>query len=130
MLRISTYLSNTNVQIGARYNVSRKSTELYSHGIRAGAAYVNADPDEVVFGSSATQLFRDLFISFDFPRGSEMVVSKLKYEANIASWAQLAEWKGLTVRWWTATSRTYAVLDPDIKAIAQMVHTMADALIE
>jgi selenocysteine lyase/cysteine desulfurase len=144
------------VQLGATYNTGQKSTDLYNKGITAGAAYVNASPDEVVFGSSATQLFRNLSIALDFPRDSEIIVSKLDHEANIASWVQLAEWKGFVLKWWTATNPTNPVLDPaelrkllssrtrlvtcthtsnilgtisDIKAIARMVHEVPDALL-
>jgi selenocysteine lyase/cysteine desulfurase len=144
------------VQLGATYSTGKKSTDLYNKGITAGAAYVNAGPDEVVFGSSTTQLFRNLSIALDFPRDSEIIVSQLDHEANIASWVQLAEWKGFALRWWTATSPTNPILDPtelqkllsprtrlvtcthtsnilgtisDIKAIARMVHEVPDALL-
>lgn len=144
------------MQLGATYNIGKKSTDLYSQGIEAGAAYVNASPDEVVFGSSANQLFRNLSIALNLPRESEIIVSNLDHEANIASWVQLAEWKGFTIKWWTATSQTNPVLVPaelqklltprtrlvtcthtsnilgtisDIKTIAQMVHKVPDALL-
>ncbi len=136
--------------------MGKRSTELYSQGTRAGAAYVNASPEEVVFGSSATQLFRNLSIALNFPRNSEIIVSKLDHEANIASWVQVAEWKSFTIKWWTAINPTNPVLDPaelqklltprtrlvtcthtsnilgtisDIKSIARMVHKVPDALL-
>jgi selenocysteine lyase/cysteine desulfurase len=144
------------VQLGATYNVGKKSTDFYDQGVRAGATYVNAHPDEVVFGSSTTQLFRNLSIALDFPRDSEIIISKVDHEANIASWVQLAEWKNFTIKWWTATNPTNPVLDPaelqklltprtrlvtcthtsnilgtisDIKGIARMVHKVPDALL-
>jgi selenocysteine lyase/cysteine desulfurase len=117
---------------------------------------VNASLDEVVFASSATQLFRNLSIALNFPPYSEIIISKLDHEANIASWVQLAKWKDFTVKWWSATCQTNPVLDPvqlqmlltprtrlvtcthtsnilgtisDIKAIARMVHRVPDALL-
>lgn len=83
-------------------------------------------------------------------------MSKIDHEANIASWVQLAGWKGLTVKWWTASSPTNPVLDIaelqrlltpntrlvtcthtsnilgtlcDIKSIAKVVHNVPDALL-
>lgn len=109
-----------------------------------------------MFGSSTTQLFRNLSIALDLPQDSEIIVSKLDHEANIASWVQLAKWKGFSIKWWTATSPTNPVLDPaelqklltprtrlvtcthtsnilgtisDIKKIAQTVHKVPDALL-
>lgn len=45
--RISTYLSKTNVQLGASYTVGQKSTSLYSAGYEAAAKYINASPEEI-----------------------------------------------------------------------------------
>ncbi|KAK5077651.1 hypothetical protein LTR70_009555 [Exophiala xenobiotica] len=103
---ITTYLTTTNVQLGASYPVSQTSTSLFSAGHAAGAAYVNAKTEEVVFGPSTTQHFRNLSVALKTEPGDELVVSKLDHEANIASWVQLAEWKGLTIKWWIPTQNT------------------------
>lgn len=100
------YLMTSNVQLGASYPVSQKSTSLFSEGHNAGAKYVNADPSEVVFGPSTTQLFRNLSVALKVEPGSEIVLSNLDHEANLAPWIQLAEWKGLTVKWWIPTKNT------------------------
>jgi len=66
------------------------------------AKYINADPSEVVLGPSTTQLFRNLSLAlYDYlGPGDEIVISKLDHEANIASWIQLAQWRGCKVVWW------------------------------
>lgn len=103
---ISDYLSLTNVQLGASYPVSRVSTKKFDEGYIAGAKYINASPKEVVFGPSTTQLFRNLSIALKIEKGSEIVLSKLDHEANLAPWVQLAEWKCLTIKWWIPTKNT------------------------
>ncbi|KAK6387117.1 uncharacterized protein PV06_07695 [Exophiala oligosperma] len=117
---ISTYLSSTNVQLGASYPVSQTSTSKFNQGYLAGAKYINASPNEVVFGPSTTQLFRNLSIALKIEPGSEIVLSNLDHEANLAPWVQLAEWKGLTVKWWIPTKNTNSNprLEPDdLKAL-------------
>ena len=66
------------------------------------AKYINADPTEVVLGPSTTQLFRNLSLAlYDYlGPGDEIVISKIDHEANIASWVQLAEWRGCKIVWW------------------------------
>lgn len=103
---ITTYLLTSNVQLGASYPVSQTSTSLFNAGYAAGAAYVNAKPQEVVFGPSTTQMFRNLSVALKTEPGDEFVISKLDHEANIAAWVQLAEWKGLTVKWWVPSENT------------------------
>lgn len=112
---ITRYLSTNNVQLGASYPVSQKSTSLFSEGHQAGAKYINADPSEVVFGGATTQLFRNLSVALKVEAGQEIVLSNLDHEANLAPWVQLAEWKGLTVKWWIPSKNTESnpKLEPD-----------------
>ncbi len=103
---ITKYLSTNNVQLGASYPVSQKSTSLFSEGHEAGAKYVNADPSEVVFGGATTQLFRNLSVALKVEPGQEIVLSNLDHEANLVPWVQLAEWKGLSIKWWIPSKNT------------------------
>ncbi|KAK5407321.1 hypothetical protein LTR06_008063 [Exophiala xenobiotica] len=103
---ISSYLSSTNVQLGASYPISQESTNKFNQGHIVGAKYINASPKEVVFGPSTTQLFRNLSIALKIEPGTEIILSNLDHEANLAPWVQLAEWKGLTVKWWIPTKNT------------------------
>jgi len=88
--------------------------------------------------------------------GSEIILSKLDHEANVASWLQLAGWRGLTVKWWSSSDRQNPKLEcealktllsdktrlvacthasnvlgsiSDIKAIARTVHTIPGAFL-
>lgn len=157
-VRISDYLLNNNVQLGATYTTSVQSTELFDIGCKAVATYINCDADEVVLGPSTTQLFRNLSLSlYDYiTPDSEIIVSQLDHEANIASWVQLAAWKGCTLKWWSSDRPTNPQLDPavlrrlmsartklvacthtsnvlgtinDIRAIAAAVHEVPGALL-
>ncbi|KAJ9616749.1 hypothetical protein H2200_000468 [Cladophialophora chaetospira] len=106
IISISDYLSHNNVQLGASYPVSQVSTDKFNDGHLAGAKYINAKPNEVVFGPSTTQLFRNVSVALKVEPGAEIVLSNLDHEANLAPWVQLAEWKGLTVKWWIPSKNT------------------------
>ena len=60
----------------------------------------------VVLGGSTTQLFRNLSHSLSFPEGSEVILSKLDHEANLASWISLAERQSLVIKWWAPSAST------------------------
>lgn len=97
---IRDYLTGTNVQLGASYTVSKKATALYGAAYKAAAKYINANPDEIAFGSSTTQLFRNLSYALKFNAGDEIVISWIDHESNIASWVDLAERQNLVLKWW------------------------------
>ncbi|EMC99319.1 hypothetical protein BAUCODRAFT_31636, partial [Baudoinia panamericana UAMH 10762] len=155
---ITDYLLSNNVQLGASYATSQTSTKLFGEGCAATARYVNASPEEVVLGPSTTQLFRNLSLSLYnyITPDSEIIISKLDHEANIAPWVQLAEWRGCTVKWWDSPDKTNPTLDCDrlrslmtektklvtcthtsnvlgtinnVKAIAKTVHEVPGALL-
>ncbi|KAL8998619.1 MAG: hypothetical protein Q9169_002370 [Polycauliona sp. 2 TL-2023] len=155
---IRTYLEETNVQLGASYNIGQKATQKYNKGLQAAADFINADVSEIVIGPSTTQLFANLSQSFalSFPSHAEIIVSSLDHEANISSWVRLAKIRNLTVKWWTPGPGDDLKLTPenlrsllsektklvtcthtsnilgsihDIKGIADEVHTIPGAML-
>ncbi|PYH97727.1 PLP-dependent transferase [Aspergillus ellipticus CBS 707.79] len=115
---IVSYLSNTNVQLGATYKTSKLSTASYGHGYDAAARFINASPDEICLGVSTTQLLHNLSTALDFRPGDELILSKLNHEANSAAWDRIATHLGLTVKWWAATDPRNPICDPnDLKQL-------------
>ncbi|KAF2157155.1 PLP-dependent transferase [Myriangium duriaei CBS 260.36] len=116
---VSTYLATTNVQLGASYPIGQQSTKLYEHGFQSAAEYINATRDSIVLGSSTTQLYRNLSLAlFDhITPGSEIILSTIDHEANLASWVQLASFRGATIKWWhpsfSPSNTTNPHLTPD-----------------
>lgn len=113
--RITTYLTSTNVQLGASYPVGQASTKLVADGNAAVAKYINASPDEVVLGPSTTQLFRNLSISLYsyIQPGDEIICSKLDHEANVASWIQMAKDRSATLKWYEPVDKQNPQITPD-----------------
>lgn len=104
--RISDYLLNTNVQLGADYSVSLRSTNrVLAEGPTEAAKLLNAtSPDEIVFGSSSTLNLENLArgLEKDIQPGDEFIVTG-EHEANVGPWKKLADRRGATVKYWQAT---------------------------
>ncbi|QSZ34065.1 hypothetical protein DSL72_005653 [Monilinia vaccinii-corymbosi] len=153
---IRDYLINSNVQLGGSYNVGKQANASYAAGYEAAAKYINASPSNIVLGSSTTQNFWNLSQAFDFPPGSELVISSIDHESHIDSWVALAASQNFTIKWWTPASSRNPVLTPqslepllssktalvtlthasnilgtihDIRAISTLVHTIPGALL-
>ncbi|RGP64327.1 hypothetical protein FLONG3_9600 [Fusarium longipes] len=102
---IRDYLISHNVQMGGSYDASQIAAKKVKAGYEAGAQYINALPDEIVYGASSTQLLRNLALGLTFAEGDEIIVSTLDHEANIAPWIDLAERQGLGIRFWNPTGQ-------------------------
>ncbi|UNI21144.1 hypothetical protein JDV02_007160 [Purpureocillium takamizusanense] len=102
---IRDYFTTANVQLGASYAVGQRATARYDAAHDAGARFVNARSDEVVFGPSTTQLLRNLSLALGGPGsrlrpGDDIVVSAIDHEANVAPWVDLADRHDLVLKWW------------------------------
>lgn len=100
--RVRDYLLTETVQLGASYDASRKSGDAVDRGRAAIAQLVNAaQPQEVVMGGTATQLFEQLAraLSKKWQPGDEVIVTDFDHEANIGPWRNLAA-QGIVIREW------------------------------
>lgn len=103
---IHEYFMNMNVQPASPYPLSEQATARLNAGYEAGAEYINASVDEIVFGSATTQLVRNLSTALVVKPGDEIVLSSLDHEAHLAAWVQVAKWKNLKVKWWIPSKNT------------------------
>lgn len=137
---------------------ARRDRYGFTKGIWLCHLHVLTQLTTSVLGPSTTQLFRNLSFALynHLEPGTEIILSKLDHEANIAAWLQMAEWRGVTVKWWGSADTQNPQLDcdvlktllsaktrfvacthasnvlgtiNDIKKIAQLVHTMPNALL-
>jgi cysteine desulfurase family protein (TIGR01976 family) len=83
------------------FPTSRETDETIAQARIAGADFLGADPDEVVFGANSTSLLLHLSRSFARTIGpaDEVVVTRLDHDANVRPWLLAAADAGATVRW-------------------------------
>ncbi|KAL5512456.1 hypothetical protein ACEPAG_3109 [Sanghuangporus baumii] len=108
--KVSDYLMNTNVQLGASYDVSIKSTNRVAEGAETTVQLINAaSPDEVTFASSSTQAVENLAraIEKDVLDDEELIITG-EHEANAGPWKKLAARRGLTIKTWPHTQSASA----------------------
>ena len=97
---IAEYLRESNANIGAPYETSRRTDELVTHARERAAAFLGCSSGEVAFGPSMTAL--NFLLTRAFARtlreGDEIVVTTLDHDGNIAPWLELAHDLGIVVR--------------------------------
>ncbi|OCH96474.1 PLP-dependent transferase [Obba rivulosa] len=112
--RISDYLLNTNVQLGADYPVSISSTSRVAEGAEAARELFNAtSTDEIAYGSSSTMLIENLAraMEADVIEGEEIIVTG-EHESNAGPWKKLAARRGAIIKIWHATQLSSAPNNP------------------
>ena len=100
--RMSDYLLRTNANHGGGFKTSIESDAVVHEAHKAVADFLGAArPEEIVFGANMTTL--TFMLSRALGRrlgpGDEIVVTRLDHDANISPWLQMAEDRGVTVRW-------------------------------
>jgi cysteine desulfurase family protein (TIGR01976 family) len=97
---VSGYLLTANANSGGRFLTSMVTDDVIAAARAAASDLLGVMSDEVVFGPNMTTLNFALSrtAARDWRPGDEVVVTKLDHDANIAPWLELAEDKGLDVK--------------------------------
>ena len=102
--------SNGAVHRGA-HQLMEESTDAYEQGRADIAAFVGADPDELVFTKNATEAINLVSYAVGDNRFAHGVVgpadvivtTELEHHANLIPWQELARRTGATLRWYGVT---------------------------
>jgi cysteine desulfurase family protein (TIGR01976 family) len=99
--RMSSYMSETQVQPGYPNSVSMDAAKRMNHGHQLMAEFIGADRNEVTISASTSiniyvlaQALRGLWQA-----GDEIIVSTLNHEANSGPWRRLEEFGIKIVEW-------------------------------
>ncbi len=126
--RLTDYLLNTNVQLGASYKTSVISGERVLESQRKMAKYLNADsPEEIMLGPSTTMLLQNLSRSMEntLQPGDEVIITDSDHEANVGPWINLGR-KGIGVKTWKISKQNFRLelneleklMSPNTKLVA------------
>lgn len=119
MHRITDYLTNYDVQLGASYEVSAKAGKVLDRAHQSIAQYIHAKRnEEIVIGPSTTMLLRvlSLTISSGWKTGDEVIVTNSDHEANVSCWTDLKK-KGIKVSVWKVNKKTLQFELDDLKKL-------------
>ena len=118
--------SYANVHRGL-HTLANETTDAYEAARNKVAAFINAEPGEIVFtkgGTEAVNLVAHGIGTFLQP-GDEIVVSQMEHHANIVPWHFLREKQGVVLKWVPVTDdgeldleAFQALLGPKTKVVA------------
>lgn len=118
--RISDYLLNSAVQLGASYSESVDAGARVMQARESVARLINAlHPEECVMGGSTTHLLQILCraIAPSIQAGDEIIVTNCDHEANIGPWMRLCEERGATLRVWAVSPQSLELELDDLDAL-------------
>jgi cysteine desulfurase family protein (TIGR01976 family) len=97
---IGNYLLHHNANTHWAFPTSVETDAIISGARNALAEFLNASPNEIVFGANMTTLTFHLAraLGRGYVRGDEIVVTELDHHANVAPWRALEKERGVTVR--------------------------------
>jgi cysteine desulfurase family protein (TIGR01976 family) len=118
--RITDYLLNSAVQLGASYSESVDAGARVMQARESVAQLINAyHPEECVMGGSTTHLLQILCraIAPSIQPGDEIIVTNCDHEANIGPWVRLCEQTGATLRVWAVNPDSIELELNDLDAL-------------
>jgi cysteine desulfurase family protein (TIGR01976 family) len=118
--RVSDYLLNSAVQLGASYSESVNAGARVMQARESVARLINARyPEECVMGGSTTHLLQILCraLAPSIGPGDEIVVTDCDHEANIGPWVKLCEERGATLRVWGVSLNSMELELADLEAL-------------
>jgi cysteine desulfurase family protein (TIGR01976 family) len=94
------YLFHHNANTHWAYPTSEETDAIIDSARSVLADFLNATPEEIVFGANMTTLTFHLAraLAREFARGDEIVITELDHHANIAPWRRLEKECGVIVR--------------------------------
>ena len=98
--------------------LGEEATDAYESARARVAAFIGADPGEIVFTKNATEAINLVAYAMSnagsVGPGDEVLVSELEHHANLVPWQQLCERTGATLRWFRVTPDGRLDLDLDL----------------
>jgi cysteine desulfurase family protein (TIGR01976 family) len=95
-------LLTTNANLGGFFETTVAAERIVDEVHKAMADFLGAaTPEEIIIGANMTTLTYHMSrtLGRDFKPGDEIVLTRMDHEGNVSPWLQLAEDRGLTVRW-------------------------------
>ncbi|MGH3191421.1 MAG: aminotransferase class V-fold PLP-dependent enzyme [Streptosporangiaceae bacterium] len=107
--------------------LGEEATDAYESARARVAAFIGADPGEIVFTKNATEAINLVAYAMSNAKsvgpGDEVLVSELEHHANLVPWQQLCERTGATLRWFRVTPE--GTLDLDLDLITERTKIVA-----
>ncbi|MDT7571141.1 MAG: cysteine desulfurase / selenocysteine lyase [Actinomycetota bacterium] len=110
----------SNVHRGV-HTLSQEATDAYEAARSTIAAFIGAQPDEVVFTKNVTESLNLVAYSLGNPGspiplgpGDEIVVTEMEHHSNLVPWQLLAERTGATLKWFGLTDEGRLDLADDV----------------
>ena len=97
---MSDYLFNHNANGHWAFPTSNETDALIAASRQILADFLNAAPDEIVFGQNMTSLTFHLAraLGRNFAAGDEIIVTELDHHANVDTWRSLEKERGIVIR--------------------------------
>jgi cysteine desulfurase / selenocysteine lyase len=96
--------------------LGEEATEVYEGARAKVAAFLHADPGEVVFTKNATEAINLVAyaLTASLGAGDEILITEMEHHANLVPWQQLAARTGATLRWFKVAPDGRLEVDPSL----------------
>jgi cysteine desulfurase family protein (TIGR01976 family) len=117
---VSKCLLETNANLGGFFETTIAAQAVVDDAHQAMADFLGAGtPDEVIIGANMTTLTYHMSrtLGRGFDPGDEIIVTRMDHEGNVSPWLQLADDRGLSVRFLPFDTGSWQVEEADLRKL-------------
>ena len=117
---VAAALAGAASNLGGAFEASRRADAIYEQAHAAMADLLGAASGrEIVIGQSMSMLTFQIARSLAraWQPGDEVIVTRMDHEGNVSPWLQVAEERGLAVKWLPFNRETWRIEEEDLAAL-------------
>jgi cysteine desulfurase family protein (TIGR01976 family) len=116
---MASHLRGGTANSGGAFATSVETDRTSADAHDAMADLLGGKPDEIAFGPNMTSLTFGVSraLARDWGAGDEIILTRLDHDANVSPWLQIAEDRGMTVRWLDFDAATGRWAADDLKPL-------------
>jgi cysteine desulfurase family protein (TIGR01976 family) len=116
---ISHAIVHSNANLGGFFPTTLAAEQVVVEAHKAMADFLGGSEEEIIIGANMTSLTYHMSrtLGRTFAAGDEIIVTRMDHEGDVSPWLQMAEDRGLTVRWLPFNEETWQIEEEALRAL-------------
>ena len=110
---------HSNANLGGFFKTTKAADQIVLDAHQAMADFLGGREEEIIIGPNMTTLTYHMSrtLGRNWQVGDEIIVTRMDHEGDVSPWLQIAEDKGMVVRWLPFNQESWRIEEEDLQAL-------------